>query len=236
MKAGLQVRASYTFSKALGSANSDTATVTPFFDPRDFNYGRLTFSRTHVFTMTPSFNMPRAWLPANKVLNSMMYGWAVYGTVQISTGQPYRPGFSTVDGENFTGTPSQTANMIWAGPLYCADQNNCTLAEQFARPGMPRATGAIETAYWGNLGVNTFDRPGINNVDLRVQRTFRLFKEGRSLEIKGEAFNAFNHTQFSNIDTTARFDATGKQINALFLTPTTARRPRGINLGALVRF
>jgi hypothetical protein len=99
-----------------------------------------------------------------------------------------------------------------------------------------RATGAIESPYWGNLGVNTFERPGTNNVDMRVTRRFRLFKEGRALEIRGEAFNVFNHTQFQNIDTTARFDATGAQINALFLTPTSSRRPRGLNLGAQVSF
>jgi hypothetical protein len=80
------------------------------------------------------------------------------------------------------------------------------------------------------------ERPGTNNVDMRLTRRFRLWKEGRSLEFRGEAFNVFNHTQFSGIDTTARFDATGKQINALFLTPTSARRPRGLNLTVQVNF
>jgi hypothetical protein len=141
-----------------------------------------------------------------------------------------------VDGENFTGTPSQSANMLYLGPAGCVDANNCSLAEQFARPGPTRATGAIESSYFGNLGVNTFTRPGINNWDMRLTRRFRLFHEGRSLDLRGEAFNVFNHTQFSNIDTTARFDATGKQINTLFLTPTAARRPRGLNLSVQVNF
>jgi hypothetical protein len=236
MRKGFQMRTSYTFSKALGSANSDTSTVSPFFDPREWNYGRLTYSRTHVFTMSPSFTVPRAWLPANRLVATAIGNWSLYATVQISTGQPYRPGFGTVDGQNFTGTPSQSASMTWIGPAGCPDPNNCTLAQQFARPGPVRATGAIESPYWGNLGVNTFERPGTNNVDMRVTRRFRLFKEGRALEIRGEAFNVFNHTQFQNIDATARFDATGAQINALFLTPTSSRRPRGLNLGAQVSF
>jgi hypothetical protein len=236
MRSGFQMRASYTFAKALGSANSDTATVTPFFDPREWNYGRLSFSRTHVLTMNPSFTMPRAWLPANRVSKMLMENWAIYATAQISTGQPYRPGFGTVDGQNFPGTPSQGATMTWLGEAGCADVRNCSLAEQFGRPGPTRATGAIETPYWGNLGVNTFERPGINNWDARLSRRFTLFRENRTLDLRLEAFNVFNHTQFSNIDTTARFDATGKQINALFLTPTTARRPRGMNLGVQVNF
>jgi hypothetical protein len=236
MRKGLQVRATYTFGKALGSANSDTATVTPFFDPREWNYGRLTYSRTHVFTASPSFTVPRSWLPNNRFAAAAIGNWSVYGTIQVSSGQPYRPGFSTVDGQNFTGTPSSSATMTWVGPAGCATPSNCTLAEQFGRPGPTRPTGAIESAYWGNLGTNMYERPGINNVDMRLTRRFTLFKEGRTLELRGEAFNVFNHTQFSNLDTTARFDATGKQINALFLTPTAARRPRGLSLGVQVNF
>jgi hypothetical protein len=236
MRAGFQMRASYTFGKALGSANNDTATVTPFFQPRQWNYGPLSFSRSQVLTMSPSFSVPRSWLPANRAFATVIGNWSIYATAQFSTGQPYRPGFSTVDGENFTGTPSQGANLLFLGPAGCADANNCSLAEQFARPGPTRPSGAIESPYFGNLGVNTFTRPGINNWDMRLTRRFRLFKEGRSLDLRGEAFNVFNHTQFSNIDTTARFDATGKQINALFLTPTASRRPRGLNLSVQVNF
>src|SRR2546422_8315413 len=44
----------------------------------------------------------------------------------------------------------------------------------------------------------------------RATRRFNLFSDGkRSLELRGEAYNMVNATQFSNIDTTARFDATG---------------------------
>jgi hypothetical protein len=236
MKSGLQVRASYTFSKALGSANSDTATVSPYFDPRVWNYGRLSFSRTHVLTLAPSFSVPRQWLPPNRFVRSAIADWSLYATAQFSTGQPYRPGFSTTDGENMTGTPSQGAQMLYLGDAGCGGASDCPLAQQFARPGMPRATGTIEQTYWGNLGVNTYDRPGINNWDMRLTRRFRLLSESRTLELRGEAFNAFNHTQFSNIDTTARFDPTGKQINALFLTPTASRRPRVLNLAVQFNF
>jgi hypothetical protein len=53
----------------------------------------------------------------------------------------------------------------------------------------------------------------------------RLLDEKRSLELRCELFNAFNHTQFSALDTTARFERDGTQINPLFLQPTAARRP-----------
>ena len=59
---------------------------------------------------------------------------------------------------------------------------------------------------------------------MRLTRRFNLFSENRSLEFRAEAVNMLNHKQFSNIDTTARFDniGAGNQINALFLTPNAA--------------
>jgi hypothetical protein len=236
MKGGLEMRASYTFSKALGSAASDTAQVSPFFDPRQFNYGRLAYSRDQILTLTPNWRVPKAWLPTNRLVRVPLQGWEVYLTAQFSTGQPYRPSLATTDGMNFTGTPSQGAQVQWVGPGGCTDPNNCSFAQQMARPALPRTAGAVEQPYWGNLGVNPVNRPGINNWDMRLVRRVNLFSEKRSLEIRGEAFNLFNHTQFSNIDTNARFDQTGKLANLLLGTPNAARRPRFISLGLKVNF
>src|SRR5262249_44736809 len=54
VRGGFDLRGAYTFGKALGTANSDTAAVHPFFDPRAWNYGRLSYSRDHVLTLTPN--------------------------------------------------------------------------------------------------------------------------------------------------------------------------------------
>ena len=47
-----------------------------------------------------------------------------------------------------------------------------------------------------------------------------------SFQFRAKAYNAFNHAQFSAEDTTARFDAAGKQINTLLSSFTAARSPR----------
>ena len=51
------------------------------------------------------------------------------------------------------------------------------------------------------------------------------FKGKTRLELRFEAYNAFNHTQFSSVDTTARFDAAGNQVNTRFGAFTAAGRP-----------
>ncbi|MBI3208842.1 MAG: carboxypeptidase regulatory-like domain-containing protein [Candidatus Solibacter usitatus] len=223
-RGGLEFRSSYTFAKTLGSAASDTSSVTPFFAPRDWNYGPLSYNRTHVLTMMPNWRMPKGWLPANPYLRKPMANWMVFATAQFSTGQPYRPGFSTVDGQNFTGTPSQGATM-----LRLPD-------DSFARPCATRVAGAIESPCWGNAGPGIMTRPGVNNWDARVTRRFNLFSERRTLDFRAEAFNLLNHTQMSGLDTTARFDAIGNQINGQFLQPNSARRARFLSFGVQLNF
>ena len=54
--------------------------------------------------------------------------------------------------------------------------------------------------------------------------------ERSSAQLRLETYNTFNHAQFSGLDTSARFDAKGVQINPLFLEPTSARSPRRVQL------
>jgi hypothetical protein len=49
-------------------------------------------------------------------------------------------------------------------------------------------------------------------------------------QFRCEMYNAFNHTQFSSLDTTARFDPAGNQVNARFGEFTGVYNPRQIQL------
>ena len=53
----------------------------------------------------------------------------------------------------------------------------------------------------GNSGLGTVRGPGQNNVDLSIAKTFPLF-ESLHLEFRADAFNAFNHTQWTGVNTT----------------------------------
>ena len=73
----------------------------------------------------------------------------------------------------------------------------------FVRP----ALGSV-----GSAPRNSFRGPGINDWDVSVKRMFRI-KERARIEFRIDSYNFFNHTQFSGLDATARFDASGAQIN-----------------------
>jgi hypothetical protein len=52
----------------------------------------------------------------------------------------------------------------------------------------------------GNAGRNIIRMPGINNWDLSVFKKFSI-GESRSVDFRWEMFNAFNHPQWSNVET-----------------------------------
>jgi hypothetical protein len=55
--------------------------------------------------------------------------------------------------------------------------------------------------------------------------------ERAKFQFRLETYNTFNHTQFSGLDTTARFEpATGAQVNTRFGELTGARSPRIMQL------
>jgi len=86
----------------------------------------------------------------------------------------------------------------------------------FRRP----AKGSI-----GNMGRGLLSGPGTNNFDLTLAKDFS-WRERVRFKLQFEAYNAFNHTQFSAVDTTARFDVNGNQVNTRLANFTGARNPR----------
>ena len=52
----------------------------------------------------------------------------------------------------------------------------------------------------GNSGLGTVRGPGQNNVDLSLSKSFPIY-ERLHLEFRADAFNAFNHTQWTGVNT-----------------------------------
>jgi len=52
--------------------------------------------------------------------------------------------------------------------------------------------------------VNYLVNPGVNNWDMSLQKTFSV-KEKARFQLRADAFNVFNHTQFSGINSTINF-------------------------------
>lgn len=90
------------------------------------------------------------------------------------------------------------------------------------------------------IGRNNFTAPGVKNFDLRLSRKFYI-KEKMNVEFLGEAFNLFNRTQFTGVNTTMyNLSGTTLTYQAPFGTLTeaggTLYRERQIQLGLRFQF
>lgn len=76
-----------------------------------------------------------------------------------------------------------------------------------------------------------------NNWDAILSKKTRLWSESSNLELRFEAFNAFNHTQFTGINLTFTPSNNGNvNTNPAFGTYTSSAQGRSIQLGARISF
>lgn len=228
---GLQFGLAYTRSKALGVADSDYVGVSPYFSPRRRNYGPLAFDRPNVFVLNYIYDLPKLGARlGSRPLGWIVDNWQISGITSFITGAPFTPGFSTTDGADITGSSEGARITVLGNPRLPKSERTFYRnfkTEMFART--PRGD-------FGNAGVNMLYGPGVNNWDIAISKRVPLWSEERFIQFRTELFNAWNHTQFSGLYTTARFDTAGKQVDPNFGAYSSARDARIIQLSLKIYF
>jgi hypothetical protein len=231
MTQGLQLSASYTFSKSLGAASSDFEGMSPYFPMRTRNFGILDFDRPHQLMINFTYQVPDLGQSLNnKFLSAIFGGWQTSGILSFVSGAGITPGYSTVDGADITGSSEGARIDLIADPNI--PKGDRTFAKNFNTDAFARPAKST----FGTIGIRPLRGPGINNWDLSISKRIPLYTEQQYIQFRAEFFNAWNHTQFSGWDTTARFDAAGKQVNANFGAATGARDPRRIQMSLRLMF
>lgn len=234
---GLQFGLAYTYSKTMDFADDDRSTVATYRPLRIWNYGRAGFDQTHVMVINYTYDLPRATrLVDNKVVGALFDNWQVSGITAFASGVPTGVGFMTTTSADITGGGDGARLLIVGDP---------TLDKGDRKP-VTQANGLIGTVQWlnpnafalppkgnfGNAPKDVLRLPGTHNWDMSFFKKIPLKNESRYFQLRWEIYNIFNHTQFSGIDTTARFDDNptsanfGKQINTRFGQVTAARSAR----------
>ena len=186
-KNGLLLRGSYTLGKTLNMTDDDGTAGFDYNAPEVFerNYAPAGFDRRHTFTLASTYQLPFG-RGSSSLLNELVRGWQLNGTVAAYTGTP------------FTVTASNTA-LDQRGNLQTAD-----LVGEVKSGGEvgadnpyydPSAWANVTTQRYGNTGRNQFYGPGFWNLNMSVFRTFAL--PGRTrLQFKAEGFSVTNHPQW----------------------------------------
>ncbi|MCC6363428.1 MAG: carboxypeptidase regulatory-like domain-containing protein [Bryobacterales bacterium] len=225
----LQYNLSYTWSKSLDYNSGDGDSVSTLVPVRVWNYGLSSFDRRHVLKVNWQYDLPGiASAPA--LVKAATSGWAVSGIYTAVSGAPLGVGFGTVNSVDITGSPTNGSRIdVTGNPVLPRGERSFYRwfdTSVFARP-------AIGT--FGNSARTVVTGPGTNNFDLSAFKNFRV-KERFEAQFRAEFYNAFNHTQFSAVDTTARFDAQLRQVNTQFAQVTATRPGRRIQLALRLSF
>jgi hypothetical protein len=220
---GVQFGGSWTWSKSMDFNSGDLNTVSALVPVRVWNYGLSDFDRTHVVKINYLWDIPG---PGSKnfLLQQALGGWQLSGITSFVTGAPITAGLNFVNPVDVTGSPSQGARVIVvANPVLPKGER--TFSRNFnTNAFLPPVVGSV-----GNAARYTMRGPGNNSWDIAVFKNF-LVREPMKVQLRWEMYNAFNHTQFSAVDTAARFDAQGRQVNARFGEFTAARLPRQMQI------
>ena len=224
----------YTWQKMLTNSPADRSGA-----PQDrFNiaqeYGRSILDRTNYATIDFVYELP-FYLDQKGLVGHLVGGWEVSAIVALNSGLPITVASSaggTINGTTFADVgglgiigsspagfrPDQLFDPRQAAPRTRQQWfNTAAFAAPNAALGIP-----------GNARRGTIIGPGFNREDLGVFRDFRIL-ERLNFQLRGEAFNVLNHTNFGAPAVTATTAST-------FGTITSAREARILQIGGKLNF
>jgi hypothetical protein len=210
----LEFLANYTLSRAkddgqvLGSTGTFAGSSDAPLDPYNQNpeWSNSDYDQRHRFVTS------LLWAPTfrteNSVLNYVVNGFGFSGIITISSPLPVNALMSS------TFSPSLTI----AGVKYTGIDGGAT--------GGAQLNASNTASRIPNYPKNFFRGPTqVRDVDFRITRDIKLYRERYKLQIIGEAFNLLNHTMFTTVNTAAYSYSSSGATDTLtrqssFLTPT----------------
>ena len=212
---GWYYQMNYTWSKAFTNAEQAQAEFSPYLDNTigdPLEKRRNAQDIQHIFKANAVYELPfgpgKMFLNSGGLKGKLLGGWQISGIAQVRTGRPinFTSGRGTVNRAARSGnnTPNTTLTLPQLQALTGLFYSPTTGLPLLVDPKLIAADGRASAPYFthplagtfGNLSLTPVDGPGYWNVDTAlIKRT--KFNETLNLELRLEAFNVFNHTNFS---------------------------------------
>jgi len=158
------------------------------------------------------------------VVEAIAGGWRVTAINLMSSGLPVNLNYSPSAQFQVSGAPTYRPNV--SGEIY-APEGQQTIDNWFNRDNVTLPTDPSQP--FGNAPRNVAKGPAIYTLDLGLHKSFGLGLRQSRFEVRVEAFNVFNHTNFGAPN--------GNRSSTDFGTiRSLATTPRQIQLGARLTF
>jgi hypothetical protein len=182
---GFMINAEFQWERMLG--------LETFENPANIgdSYGPISNIAPVTFRFSYSYGLPIGrghflFGNARGFADALVSGWQVSGITAFQEGTPFSVSY-TAPGSP-TGLVSGRANVVPGMPLYPTDK---TRAQWFN----PAAFTAPPNYTYGTSGYDMLRGPDYQNWDMNLTKNTTIWREYR-LQLRAEAFNAFNHPNF----------------------------------------
>jgi hypothetical protein len=198
----------YTFSKAidnssgLGQSESSRSPAI-VMDPTNFGRDRSLSDYDARHTFVASMDYPLPVRVSSRALGLFANGWALDGIATVSSGMPLTVILASAISRDGGVTLAERPNLV---PGF---SNNPTSGTSAGCSGMAAGTPVGTADHWydpcafslpaagtyGSLGRNTLIGPGLANVDMALEKVFKVY-DRFDVKFRTEMFNVLNHANF----------------------------------------
>ena len=231
LTSGISYEFNYTWSHFLDTQDSGNGGTNAWIyqnsDPAA-DYGASQFDIRHAFKGRMVYQLPfghgKRFLNNNRILDATLGGWQASATALISTGNPFTP------------TVNNNLSYSQSGAWFPDVIGNPTLAhrtkDQWFNPG---AFTSPKPATFGNMHRNPVYGPGLQVFNLSAGKNFAIW-ERASIQIRADANNAFNHTNFAMPNSGLTCSTPGTPCTSPANITATSVGGRTMQLGARLTF
>ena len=230
----LYLQVAYTYSKAVdpnaqGNGNGgDLNNVTNPYLGWKYNVGPSSYDRANVGFVNFVYELPIFRNTTDKLLKTALGGWRLSGIVNFMSGAPLNLG---VAGTNVASVIQNSGNR----PNVNGAITYPKTAAAWFNPAVFSVPTGVGNDIYGNVPFNAVRGPGRQNWNLSLFKSFVISEaRGSRFELRADAFNAWNHTQFHGDVNTGGISVNAGAGN--FGAVTSAFDPREFQLGAKLVF
>jgi hypothetical protein len=233
---GLDFRAVYTWAKSLddgdslnasGASNAPGLAEDPHFLKLD--WGRSTFDVRNTASINDVYELPfgsgRRFLSSLRGIEGLLASnWAISGILTYQGGYPFTPELSFNPSNNGdTSNPVRPSlNPAFHGQIVTGGSNQYFNPAAFIVP---------QAGTYGDVSRDSFTGPSLVELDNSLSKTTRL-TERLSLQLRGDAFNILNHSNFNAPNVVVFSSATAPASGSAGIVTSTATTSRQLQVSA----
>jgi hypothetical protein len=215
-----QINLAYTWSKNMTNSQNEASTAPQNSNNLGNEYARANLDRRHVLSINYIYELPY-FTEQNGAKGKFLGGWQISGITYFFTGLGFSPATSSNDpaGLGLLGNSPSAARP----DVICDPNSNAphTFLQWYNTACFANPPAGVNRV--GNASRNVILGPSTTRFDATLAKSIK-FGESKSVQLRWEVFNIFNHTNFTTLGLNNTLSSYG--------TVSGVRDPRTMQLGA----